>query len=133
MAQMKTYGVFYNPAKDEDEQLVLLNTDFSILCGLFPWYFLFRRKQVALGITSIMISLLIYSIQVHYVMISVLLNYTYILAAGWLTNDLYESKLEVSGYKLKDVICATCETDAQLQYYKRRTMAGFGQNDSRAT
>ena len=115
---MKIYSAYFNPQKD-DEQLMLVSYDFYFILAILPSITLLTKKQYILAIAAFAITLFIGVMQNYAYGIGITLHLCYLLSCGWFGGDLYAYLLERDGYKLKDVICAKSEDEAELIYYSR--------------
>lgn len=115
---MKVYSAYFNP-QSSDEKIVLTNSDFGILFSIFPSIILLTKKQYVAALLFFIIGIAISVIQTYSYIIWIALQICYVLFCGWFAGDIYTYILERQGYKLRDIICANSEDDAELIYYSR--------------
>lgn len=115
---MKIYSAYYNPQK-EDDKLILLQGGFYLTFALIPSLMLLMRKEYIFAFISLCITFLIGYIQNWAYGVGIALNICYLISCGWFASDVCAYFLERDGYKLKDVICAKSEDEAELIYYSR--------------
>lgn len=126
MATKKVFSVYYNPQKKEEE-IVVLEEKFSFLAFLFPFIYALKNNMKLFSVYFLFIQMIIFSVASKFTQVSSLISTIFSIFCGAFAADLYVFHLKRQGYKLKDIVYAETELDAEIIFYSRiRAVSNLG-------
>ena len=123
MTTKKVFSVYYNPQK-KDEEAVVLQEKFSFLAFLFPFIYAIKNNMKLFSLYLLFIQMIVFFVSSKFPQISDGVSLIFSIFCGAFAADLYVLHLRQNGYKLKDIVYAETETDAEIIFYTR--MRGNG-------
>ncbi len=118
---MNIYSIYVNPER-ENEPFISIENSFSIMATLFTCFWALYHKMWRVALASLIINVFIALLQVKHLPgeIITLVNLLVMLVFGVFSTELQEYELEKKGYKLKDVILASSNVEAEIKFLTRQ-------------
>jgi len=98
---------------------VVLEEKFSFLAFLFPFVYAIKNGMKLFSLYLLIVQAIILSISQSFSEFSNILSVFFSIVSGAFAADLYILHLKKNGYKLKDIIYAESELDAEIMFYGR--------------
>lgn len=118
MAAKKIFSVYYNPQNKEDE-VVILEEKFSFLAFLFPFIYALKNNMKLFSLYLIFIQMVVFFVASQFPTSSNGISIIFSIFCGAFAADVCVFHLKRNGYKLRDIIYAETETDAEIMFYAR--------------